>query len=140
MALINATNAREMSAKANQVRWSRYRREHADREDETRNGIIPEISPNAADNLSPARESPIDPYIADQLSLVRGQISRLHDVLREASKGLNAKDAKAAADALSRLYDVERVLAGRPLPGTRKPSPERKARPVVEPWKDASAA
>lgn len=101
-------------------------------------GQIAGNEPGAADNLSPARETPADNYTADQLTLVRDQITQMHVVLREASKVKNAKDAKAAADALSRLYDVERVLAGRPLPGTRKPLPNRSPRVIVEPWKDAS--
>lgn len=79
-------------------------------------------SPDSARN-KPA-EPPQEPaigldYTAIRLMRVRKQLDRLDEL---ASEETDPKRCKEFADATSRLQEQERQLAGRPLPGTLKPS------------------
>lgn len=64
-------------------------------------------------------------YIKDRLARVRKQLRRL-DELMDAET--DARMLERLATAMTRLAELERVLAGRPLPGSRRPSEERAPR------------
>ena len=68
---------------------------------------------------TPIAEQPAIDYTTIRLMRVRKQLDRL-DAL--ASEETDPKRCKEFADATSRLQEQERQLAGRPLPGTLKPS------------------
>ena len=83
----------------------------------------------------PATETPIAEhsldYTAIRLMRVRKQLDRLDEL---ASEETDPKRCKEFADATSRLQEQERQLAGRPLPGTLKPSSRNgPARPSISP-------
>ena len=71
----------------------------------------------------------------------RAQVAGLLDLLdRERLKGNpDGQRLNWLASALERLAELDRVLSGRPLPGSRRPAPEQRAdprgpvRPPVEP-------
>ena len=72
-------------------------------------------------------DNPTDDYTVQRLARTRKQIEMLDEQLEEAP---DARAVKAIADALARLVEIERVLAGRPLPGSRRPGRERPAGPT----------
>ena len=80
--------------------------------------FAPEPEPRVA--TEPAQIA--DDYISKKLLRVRKQLARLDDLLDE-------EDEPALIDrlasAIGRLSEIERNLAGRPLPGSRKPAPDR---------------
>lgn len=59
------------------------------------------------------------------LSRVRLQMENLSDEIDEAIDRADSKKVKELTDAYTRLGDMERILAGRPLPGSKRPAPER---------------
>ena len=61
---------------------------------------------------------PTDEFIARKLARVRTQIERVEDLL---TKAVEPQAVDRFAAALARLYEIERNLAGRPLPGSRRP-------------------
>lgn len=65
--------------------------------------------------------TPLEPdrFVASQLTRTRAQIEQLNEQFESST---DPKELKALADALARLCEIERVLDGRPLPGSRKPS------------------
>ena len=118
MALFTRENAREMSAKANYVRWHKpdpEPRQEAKAE-------TPAIAPAA---------TPEDGFAAKTLVRVRRQIESLLDDL---SIERDAQKKDRLASALGRLNEIERQLAGRPMPGSLKPSAKQpRVTPQVEP-------
>jgi len=100
-------NARENARKANEKRWKRKQEQEAPPE----NPVT--ISAN---------------YVQTELARTRAQIERLNGRLDKAIAKGDAKDLKFIADSVAKLREVERVLDGRPLPGSNKPSsPPRKS-------------
>jgi hypothetical protein len=71
--------------------------------------------------ISPDSGEP-DPYVSVELTRARAHISRINSML---DKEQDAQQLERLARALNVLSERERVLAGRPLPGSRKPAPER---------------
>ena len=73
-----------------------------------------------------------DPFTARRLSRVRDQLDRIDDL---AADETDPKRLKELADATTRLAEQERILAGRPLPGSRRPTEDRAPRrqPRTEP-------
>lgn len=63
-------------------------------------------------------------YVNRRLSRVRRHVDMLSDMLEQET---NAKALDQLASALSRLCEIERQLAGRPLPGSLRPVRETKA-------------
>ena len=118
MALFTRENAREMSAKANYVRWHKpdpEPRQEAKAE-------TPAIAPAAI---------PEDGFADKTLVRVRKQIESLLDDL---SIERDAQKKDRLASALGRLNEIERQLAGRPIPGSLKPSSKQsRSSPQVEP-------
>lgn len=73
-----------------------------------------------------ADEIPSD-WVQDRLRRAREHLARLDKLFEaEASKAKpEAKTLKEYADAMARLQTQEQQLSGRPLPGSRKPAPDR---------------
>ena len=63
-----------------------------------------------------------DPFVTRRLMRVREQLEKL-DALASGEK--DTKRLKELADATTRLSEQERILAGRPLPGSRRPREDR---------------
>jgi hypothetical protein len=95
------------SIKGNASRWSRPRVSQAP-------AAIPEIVPELANDFALRR-----------LNRVREQLDKL-DALASGEK--DTKRLKELADATTRLSEQERILAGRPLPGSRRPKEGREPR------------
>ena len=76
--------------------------------------------------------SPQLDYPATRLARVRGQLDRLDLELQRCSLS-DSKRIKELTDASTRLSEQERILAGRPLPGTKRPPAEggRRSREVA---------
>lgn len=74
---------------------------------------------------APANPQPVtlicDDFTTRKLARVRGQIDAVEKLLDAATE---PQAVDRFANALTRLYDLERILAGRPLPGSRKPPAE----------------
>ena len=75
------------------------------------------------------------------LARVRAQAARMLDLmdLEACKQRPDGQRLNWLASALERLAELDRVLSGRPLPGSRRPAPEQRAdprgaiRPPVEP-------
>ena len=106
MALFTRENAREMSAKANYVRWHKPDPE-------------PKPEPKAETPAIAPAVIPEDGFAGKTLARVRKQIESLLDCL---SKEDDPQRIDRLASALGRLNEIERQLAGRPMPGSLKPS------------------
>ena len=106
MALFTAETARIAAIKS-----------HAQTSARNRPAIQPEVS---AVQSQPAE--PSDSFTVRKLARVRGQIDAVEKLLDAATE---PQAVDRFANALTRLYDLERILAGRPLPGSRRPPAER---------------
>lgn len=108
--------AREMSKLANKVRWDRWRKQRdASRNPQPPNGIP---SPN-----------PIcDAYLATRLAGVREQLRLIDQRIAEEAGRPKADGQRLSwlATASARLAEQERQLAGRPLPGSLKPTQSKR--------------
>jgi hypothetical protein len=107
-AFFTKANASEYARKGNAIRW------HS----------LPKPEPQPATSLPEPVRIAQDDFTQRKLARVRVQIERVEDLLTAATEP-QAVDRYAAA--LARLYEIERVLAGRPLPGSRRPSAEPKS-------------
>jgi hypothetical protein len=67
-----------------------------------------------------------DQYVAVQLTRARTHISRINSML---DRETDAQTLERLSRALGVLSERERVLAGRPLPGSRRPAKESPTRP-----------
>ena len=78
-----------------------------------------------------------DDYLVRRLARVRDQLDKL-DAMMTTEDDPQRIDRLASAQL--RLSEQERVLAGRPLPGSRRPGPQRQARATedVEPGRPAN--
>ena len=97
--------AREMARLGNIARWSRWRAAKA-----------------AAANPLPEPAEPLDSpesYAARRLSHVREQLDRVTSLL---AKSTDALEVERYARALAALSSQEFALAGRPLPGSLRPT------------------
>lgn len=66
-----------------------------------------------------------DAYRLERLTRTRKQLEQLDEQLEGES---DPKAVKAIADAIARLSEVERILAGRPLPGSHRPSSPKRSK------------
>lgn len=68
-----------------------------------------------------------DPFVIRTIARVRKQINKIELRLSEVleAEELDASGVDRLCSAISRLADLERTLSGRPLPGSRKPAPDR---------------
>lgn len=100
------------------------RRSHAP--DSARNRPVIEQKPIVE---QPQPTETVQDYTSIRLTRVRLQLDRLDAMAAEET---DTKRLKELADATSRLQEQERQLAGRPLPGTLKPSTRAVAqRPAI---------
>jgi hypothetical protein len=110
--LFTAANAKEMSARGNAAKaLAKKRREELI----AKTNAIPTLQ---RDEI----------YRNQRLARVRVQLERLDGELERTK---DARDVKAICDAIARLAEVERILAGRPLPGSRRPGREKPQRGTV---------
>jgi hypothetical protein len=112
MALITSANAREMAAKShesillrNKLREERW-------------------------NAPPPEEIKCDEYIVKRVMRVRAQLDRIDRMMMEED---NPQAIDRLAAAMARLSEQERILAGRPLPGSHRPSKPRSTKAGSEP-------
>jgi len=122
MSLFSRENAREMAARSVAVRQERARR------------------PAPAPLPAPASTGP-DPFTAGLLVEVRAHVTRLAARLEEEldRPKIDGQQVNWIVSAPERVADLERVLAGRPLPGSQRLGSGRPApipRPIVEPLPD----
>lgn len=111
MARFTAANAREMAAKSHAARRQRLASGEPTAESDMQ---MPHTGPHGA----------LDSYVARRLARVRRQLDSV-DAAIEKSIGDDSKRLKELTDAQMRLAEQERQLSGRPLPGSRRPAPER---------------
>lgn len=64
------------------------------------------------------------PYVAAQVADVRAHIDRLSSLLRDST---DPQTIERLSRAMAVMSERERVLAGRPLPGARRPDKEKLA-------------
>lgn len=69
-------------------------------------------------------------YTEARLARVRAQLDLVDEQIEAAANGKDAKRLKDLCDAQARLAEQERVLAGRPLPGSHRPSAPPRKRPA----------
>ena len=106
--------AREMAVRANRIRW------HSD----------PRPPLNSVKPREPEPQVPQDNYHIGRLNRVRIQLDQLDSAItRETGKQQpDGQRLNWLASAQERLAEQERILAGRPLPGSRRPAQERASR------------
>lgn len=123
MALFTKDNAREMSAKGNQVRWAEPREPEPTQKPA-------DSQPRFAGTL-PAN----DGFSRTSLLRVRKQLDLVNDsLLAQLSKStIDPQAIDRLSNAQMRLSEQERILAGRPLPGSHRPRPERADRRQAAP-------
>lgn len=119
MALITKETAAEMGRKGAKARL--------DREEQLRQAI------------EFATKNPVVGFAERTLARVRLQMDRLSTEIDQEITG-ESKRLKELTDSYARLADQERILAGRPLPGSRKPAPDkpgkRQSTPTPQPVVD----
>lgn len=76
------------------------------------------------ERLRAAQEESVSPagneeYARERLLRTREQLRQLDEELENCT---NPKDIKALCDSIKALAEVERILAGRPLPGSHRPT------------------
>jgi hypothetical protein len=76
----------------------------------------------------PPTQTDHDPYVSERISQVREHIARLSDKLNRENDPQRINWLAAAQE---RLAEQERILAGRPLPGSRRPKPDHAAKPAM---------
>lgn len=114
--LFNADRARVAQRKSVEAK-----RKMAEREDK----VIETINELKA----AAIVEPDDTYRLNRLKATRDALDGLYSDLNAAD---DAKDQKAICDSIARLSEVERLLAGRPSPGSHRPSSLKPKRQTPE--------
>lgn len=118
----------ETSREMNRKRWDAFRQRKANPDSITRSKTgIPDITPS-------------DDYTVRIKSRVRKQWETVADTL-DAELAKRSPEPQAVdrlCAALERLAEVERVLDGRPLPGSRRPAAERGPKGQVSAWLSSS--
>lgn len=84
--------------------------------------------------LSMPGSNSIEPFQVETVTRARAQMKELQDAIDEALENRDWKAAKGFSDALEKLSELERKLAGRPLPGQMKPLTQKppKRTPLME--------
>jgi len=121
---ITAQNARAFAARSVAARAAKAERR-----------LAPASAPLAAP--LPA----VDDYTRDRLACVRVQLAQVDKaILRESAKEHpDGQRLNWLAQAQDRLAEQERILAGRPLPGSRRPREDRERAPTAGAWLDLAA-
>lgn len=123
MALFTAANASQMAAKSHLARRTKTASAKLAAED-----AVP-LERLSAQKLATGAA---DPYVAGRLARVRKQLDRLDRLMCEEA---DPQRLDRLASAQYRLSEQERILAGRPLPGSirRKQEPEARRQSISEP-------
>jgi hypothetical protein len=100
MACFTAANAREMAARSHEARRER--------------SLMAENDPTTTAN--------VPDYVAQRLVRVRKQLDRLDRLIMTVE---DPQKLDRLASAQARLAEQERILDGRPLPGSLKPKPPK---------------
>jgi hypothetical protein len=106
MACFTAANAREMAARSHEARRERFR--------------MAENDPTTTEHLPD--------FVAQRLVRVRKQLDRLDRLIMTVE---DPQKLDRLASAQARLAEQERILDGRPLPGSLRPKP-----PKAKSWRD----
>ena len=122
---ITTLNAKAMAARSVAARRFRVaaaeERARAERE---RVGAVVDAIMTAADQPAPAAD-----YVSRRLARVRAQLDRIDELIAEAAAGradrIDGRKLNDLAAAQARLATQEQQLAGRPLPGSRRPGKDR---------------
>jgi len=111
MSLFTTANAREMAARSQAARRQRTTQREAAKE-------------NAAPQSQTNPQQDDDAlFVAKRLARVRKQLDRIDGMIEKETDPMKL-DRLASAQA--RLAEQERLLSGRPLPGSRKPGKDRR--------------
>jgi hypothetical protein len=118
---LTSERARELGAKANKIRWDKWRAARAAE-------LLPKppIQPIPQNTPVPPQIPSIqsyDPFVRETLNCMRDRMRELLKAMRGAPAGID----KFAA-ALGKLAEIERQLAGRPMPGSLKPAQPKSTR------------
>ena len=121
-----AASAKGLAARAN-------RRAELKAAETTLKSLLPSLAKTIGVKPEPVnnpQNDQIDTYQADRVKRVREQVEvvskRLDDAL-EADE-LDAGAIDRLANALTRMQEIERVMSGRPLPGSKRPAAEKPKR------------
>lgn len=127
--LFNSQNAREFAARSaegrRQAKLLRLQR------DQMLDRLIQEANDRTVQPAAQAPkedECPDDDFVSRKLERVRLQWNSLDEMLADqlSKSPLDAGAVDRLAAAICRVAELERTLANRPLPGSRRPSPERR--------------
>lgn len=123
MPLWNSVTSRENASKAVAAR-RRNRQARIDRE-----ALLERLLKAESEKLVQAAENPPikpdaqdDDYVVRRLQRVRNQIEQVEAMLEGAAV---ASEVDRLASAIARLSELERLYAGRPLPGSKRPPADR---------------
>jgi hypothetical protein len=115
MPLFTAANAREMAARSHAACLKRT----------TQREAAPEVAPGLPQSNPQPNDDTL--FIAKRLARVRNQLDRLDGMIE---KEIDPMKLDRLASAQARLSEQERLLAGRPGPGSFRPKkPPEQARP-----------
>lgn len=71
-----------------------------------------------------------DDYLKERVSRTREKILKIENMIDSCTQ---PKELDQLASALTRLSELERILSGRPLPGSKKPAAERPGKRQITP-------
>ena len=115
--LFTKETAGEMARRANKIRW-----EEQKAKDQEREKLLQTVATFATTQQAPAIPNGQDSYVHERLARTREHIAKADAALDAA---ILPKDREACARALAQLMEQERILAGRPLPGSHRPTASR---------------
>jgi hypothetical protein len=122
----NKDNARAMAVKGAEIRRAnRNKRIQADK-------LLRDLLENVV-VVSPIKQDEHSAYLQTRLSRVRRMLDRIDECIESESDPMRLDKLTSAQ---SKLAEQERVLAGRPLPGTKRPEKASSVAgppPIVEP-------
>jgi hypothetical protein len=95
--------------------------------------LIAQAGEKAAEAIA-ERTNTDDSYATQQVVIVRDQLARLHQKLRESEDSM---DSFRLASAITKLGEYEAALANRPGPGSLRPTAARAPRSTFVPPADA---
>lgn len=110
MSVWSAEQARHFATIGANVRWERYR---------ARKAALGSVSPMSG---APRPGASTDRFLAVRLAHVRALLDRLDELMMRSKEPAELRDL---ANATAKLQEQERILDGRPLPGSRRPREQK---------------